>query len=52
MGSGLADYVTVHASRVWSVGDTEPAVAAMGEPLACVVHSCTAAASAPGTGSR
>ncbi|MEU1789245.1 alcohol dehydrogenase catalytic domain-containing protein [Streptomyces sparsogenes] len=39
MGEGLADYIKVHASRVWSVGDTDPAVAAMGEPLACVVHS-------------
>ncbi|MFI0727592.1 zinc-binding dehydrogenase [Streptomyces sp. NPDC021225] len=39
MGAGLADYIKVDASRVWSVGDTDPAVAAMGEPLACVVHS-------------
>lgn len=39
MGTGLAEYVRVHASRVWSVGRTDPQVAAMGEPLACVVHS-------------
>ncbi|QLH22033.1 zinc-binding dehydrogenase [Streptomyces sp. Rer75] len=39
MGAGLADHIVLPASRVWSVGDTDPAVAAMGEPLACVVHS-------------
>ncbi|MBI0296726.1 alcohol dehydrogenase catalytic domain-containing protein [Streptomyces sp. PRKS01-29] len=39
MGAGLAEYITLPASRVWSVGDADPAVAAMGEPLACVVHS-------------
>ncbi|MBL1099677.1 zinc-dependent alcohol dehydrogenase [Streptomyces coffeae] len=39
MGAGLGEYIVLPASRVWSVGDTDPAVAAMGEPLACVVHS-------------
>lgn len=39
MGAGLADYVAVPAAQAWAVGDTDPMHAAMGEPLACVVHS-------------
>ncbi|AKJ10263.1 dehydrogenase [Streptomyces incarnatus] len=39
MGSGLAEYVRVPAAHVWPVGDIDPVHAAMGEPLACVVHS-------------
>ncbi|WKX70539.1 zinc-binding dehydrogenase [Streptomyces sp. XD-27] len=39
MGAGLAEYVRVPAAQVWSVGDIAPELAAMGEPLACVVHS-------------
>ncbi|MFE2443620.1 zinc-binding dehydrogenase [Streptomyces sp. NPDC021218] len=39
MGAGLAEYIALPAARVWPAGDTDPAVAAMGEPLACVVHS-------------
>ncbi|KUJ66222.1 dehydrogenase [Streptomyces albus subsp. albus] len=39
MGAGLGEYVRVPAGHVWPVGDADPALAAMGEPLACVVHS-------------
>lgn len=39
MGAGLADYVKVPAGHVWTVGDADPEHSAMGEPLACVVHS-------------
>ena len=39
MGAGLAEYVTVPAAQAWTVGDADPLHAAMGEPLACVVHS-------------
>ncbi|MGW6917099.1 zinc-dependent alcohol dehydrogenase [Kitasatospora sp. NPDC054939] len=39
MGAGLAEYVRVPAAHAWPVGDADPRHAAMGEPLACVVHS-------------
>ncbi|MFH8370249.1 zinc-binding dehydrogenase [Streptomyces sp. NPDC018031] len=39
MGAGLGEYVRVPAAQVWPVGEIDPALAAMGEPLACVVHS-------------
>ncbi len=39
MGAGLADFVRVSASQAYVTGDIPIAQAAMGEPLACVVHS-------------
>ncbi|TVL89227.1 zinc-binding dehydrogenase [Streptomyces sp. SAJ15] len=48
MGAGLSEYVRVPAGHVWSVGDADPALAAMGEPLACVVHSLRRGAFRPG----
>ncbi|MFF8813505.1 zinc-dependent alcohol dehydrogenase [Streptomyces pactum] len=39
MGAGLGEYVVAPAAQVWPVGTVDPALAAMGEPLACVVHS-------------
>lgn len=39
MGAGLAEYVRVPAAQAWPVGGADPVHAAMGEPLACVVHS-------------
>ena len=39
MGAGLADAVRVPAKQAYPVGDVPVEVAAMGEPLACTVHS-------------
>ncbi|MFB7664982.1 zinc-binding dehydrogenase [Kitasatospora sp. NPDC056138] len=47
MGAGLAEYVKVPAAHAWRVGDADPLHAAMGEPLACVVHSFGRAAFRP-----
>ena len=42
MGAGLSERVIVKARQAWPVGDASAAHAAMGEPLACVVHSLSA----------
>jgi L-iditol 2-dehydrogenase len=39
MGAGLAEYVVVTARQGWVTGSAPIEHAAMGEPLACVVHS-------------
>jgi threonine dehydrogenase-like Zn-dependent dehydrogenase len=39
MGAGLADLVSVPARQAFAVGSAPITHAAMGEPLACVVHS-------------
>ena len=39
MGAGLAEVVRVAAAQTYRVGDISVDHAAMGEPLACVVHS-------------
>ena len=39
MGAGLSDYVVVDAGSAWPTGEAPIEHAAMGEPLACVVHS-------------
>ena len=39
MGTGLAEVVRVAAAQTYCVGDIPVEQAAMGEPLACVVHS-------------
>ncbi|MET8101542.1 alcohol dehydrogenase catalytic domain-containing protein [Streptomyces sp. NPDC005236] len=48
MGAGLSEYVRVPAAHAWPVGDADPVHAAMGEPLACVVHSFRRGAFRPG----
>ncbi|MEK2490721.1 alcohol dehydrogenase catalytic domain-containing protein [Kitasatospora purpeofusca] len=48
MGAGLAEYVRVPAAHAWPVGDADPLHAAMGEPLACVVHSFRRGSFQPG----
>jgi L-iditol 2-dehydrogenase len=42
MGAGLAQLVAVPARQAWLTRDAPMAEAAMGEPLACVVHSLRA----------
>lgn len=39
MGAALSEFVRVHASRAFRTGTAPIEHAAMGEPLACVVHS-------------
>jgi threonine dehydrogenase-like Zn-dependent dehydrogenase len=39
MGAGLAELVRVPARQAWAAGDAPVEHAAMGEPIACVVHS-------------
>jgi 2-desacetyl-2-hydroxyethyl bacteriochlorophyllide A dehydrogenase len=39
MGAGLSDFVVVTARQAWATGSAPIEHAAMGEPLACVVHS-------------
>jgi threonine dehydrogenase-like Zn-dependent dehydrogenase len=39
MGAGLADCVVVDARQAWPTGEAPIEHSAMGEPLACVVHS-------------
>ncbi|HEY6378652.1 MAG TPA: alcohol dehydrogenase catalytic domain-containing protein [Candidatus Dormibacteraeota bacterium] len=39
MGAGLADAVRVRAEQAYQVGEVTVEQAAMGEPVACVVHS-------------
>lgn len=39
MGGGLAEFVRVRGQQAFGVGAASPEHAAMGEPLACVVHS-------------
>ncbi len=39
LGAGLSEYVRVSARQAYPVGDIPIEQAAMGEPLACVVHS-------------
>ena len=39
MGAGLAELVRVRAVQAYPVGDAPPELAAMGEPIACAVHS-------------
>ena len=39
MGAGLSEFVRVRAAQAFAVGGASPEHAAMGEPIACVVHS-------------
>jgi L-iditol 2-dehydrogenase len=48
MGAGLSDELVVPARSSWKVGPIDPAYAAMGEPLACVVHSLRRGGFLPG----
>src|SRR5438093_8295307 len=45
---GFADYITIPAVNTVRIeSDIEPAVAALSEPLGCVLHACETLASAP-----
>ena len=48
LGAGLATYVRVAARQAFSLGDADVEHAAMGEPLACVVHSVRLSGFGPG----
>lgn len=48
LGAGLSEYVRVAARQAFKVGDVAIEHAAMGEPLACVVHSVRLSGFRPG----